>query len=207
MYWTQLWRNISFSHRFSFSSSVIVAASRMLTYLQTLQWCSVQNREINFYKGFFRKKKRNIKYLSIKKRKHHLLSMVFLNNALMLTFFHHTASLHAFTTLRNPWHLHISDTAYSVTLFFNLSPQQALRKYDYSATCIGLRCQICFVLVLMQTNCELFPSHLLIFLTFLEGTVVICCYINKLELNCFLFSFLLSFDDLQVQLHYFSCHS
>lgn len=65
-----------------------------------------------------KEKKRNIKYLSIKKRKHyHLLSMIFLNNALMLTFFHHTASLHAFTTLRNPWHLHISDTAYSVTLF------------------------------------------------------------------------------------------
>ena len=39
-----------------------------LQYLQSLQWCSVQNREIKSYKAFFRKKKRrNIKHLSIKK--------------------------------------------------------------------------------------------------------------------------------------------
>lgn len=51
---------------------MIVAASRMLTYLQSLQWCPVQNREINFYKGFFRKKRKKKKkeisnILSIKK--------------------------------------------------------------------------------------------------------------------------------------------
>lgn len=44
-------------------SSMIVAASRMLIYLQSLQGRPVQNSEIKFYKGFFRKKKkkRNIK--------------------------------------------------------------------------------------------------------------------------------------------------
>lgn len=44
---------------------MIVAASRMLIYLQSLQRCSVQNREIKFYKGFLEKKE--ISNLSIKK--------------------------------------------------------------------------------------------------------------------------------------------
>jgi len=49
---------------------MIVAASTMLTYLQSLQlWGPVQNREMRAYKGFFRKgkEKRNIKYRRIKK--------------------------------------------------------------------------------------------------------------------------------------------
>lgn len=63
---------------------MIVAASRMLTYLQSLQWHPVQNREIKFYKGFFRKKEiSNI--LSIKKE--NIIEMIFLNNTLMLTYF------------------------------------------------------------------------------------------------------------------------
>lgn len=39
-------------------SSMIVAASRMPIYLQSLQQCPVQNREIKFYKGFFSKRKK-----------------------------------------------------------------------------------------------------------------------------------------------------
>lgn len=54
---------ISVSH-FLYHSSVIVAASRKRTYLQSLQRCPVQNREINFYKGILEKK---IKHLSIQK--------------------------------------------------------------------------------------------------------------------------------------------
>lgn len=49
------------------SSSLIVAAFTMLTYLQSLQRHPVQNREIKFYKGFFLEKKTNIKYLSFQK--------------------------------------------------------------------------------------------------------------------------------------------
>lgn len=79
--------------------------------------------------------------------------MISLNNALMLTFFHHTASLHAFTTLRNPWHLHISDTAYSVTFFKNLVHNKLGKKYDYSTTCIGLRCSFISLSGLIPTNC------------------------------------------------------
>lgn len=50
-------------------SSMIVAASRMLIYLQSLQGRPVQNSEIKFYKGFFRKKrkKKEISNRSIKK--------------------------------------------------------------------------------------------------------------------------------------------
>lgn len=45
---------------------MIVAASRMPSYLQSLQRCPVQNREIKFYKGFFSKRKK-YQILSIKK--------------------------------------------------------------------------------------------------------------------------------------------
>lgn len=52
---------ISVSH-FLYHSSVIVAASRKRTYLQSLQRCPVQNREINFYKGILEKKNQTFEY-------------------------------------------------------------------------------------------------------------------------------------------------
>lgn len=83
---------------------MIVAASRMLTYLQPLQWCPVQNREIKFYKGFFRKDRNEISnILSIKKE--NIIWNDFPKQYTIVNLFFpsgHTAILHAFTTLRNP---------------------------------------------------------------------------------------------------------
>lgn len=69
-----------------------------LQYLQSLQWCSVENTEMKFYKGFIRKKKkeeeRNIKYLSIKMKNN--IWNDFPKHVIVNIFSHHTAGLHAF---------------------------------------------------------------------------------------------------------------
>lgn len=127
MYWTQLWRNILFSLSLKDASlslsSMIVAASRMLTYLQSLQWCPVQNREINFYKGFFRKKrkKKRKKYqiFWVLKRKT-LSGMIFLKQYINGFFFliitqqvyMHLQHLETLNIL------HVSDIRYRITSFF-----------------------------------------------------------------------------------------
>lgn len=69
IYWTQLWSNIFFYSMLSFSTSTIVAASRMLTNCIYSVYIDVLYKvdKSSFTKDYF--KKRNIKYLSILKKK------------------------------------------------------------------------------------------------------------------------------------------